>query len=145
MRPTLFAGFFAALAFLGISCGDDHGDAEVHECSPEGACSCSEGTERDTACVCTGGSSCSVDGDNIEFACEGNADCSLSCGDDCLITCPGTTTCTVDVGEGAVIECPGTASCDVTCHGDCTVHVAGAATATVDCVNEADGAVCTVD
>jgi hypothetical protein len=89
-----------------------------------------------------GGSDCSIDGDNIEFQCEGNAACSLTCGDDCLITCPGTTTCTVDVGDDAEITCPGTASCDITCHGDCTVSIAGTASAIIRCVNEDDGAVC---
>ena len=132
----------AASFVLLVACGDS---AEVRECTPEGACTCVDGTERDIACSCVGGSSCVIEGDDIEFQCEGNASCGMTCGDNCLVTCPGTTSCTVTVGEGGVVSCPGTASCDITCLGDCTVTVAGAASATVDCVNEAEGAICTVE
>jgi hypothetical protein len=132
--------FFLCLGLAAAACGGD--DAEVEFCEPEGACECTDGVERETACVCVGGSTCSVDGDDIEFSCDGNADCSLVCGTNCLITCPGTTQCTVDVGDGAVVDCPGTASCDVLCRGDCEVAVAGAADAIVTCEAEADGAVC---
>ncbi len=140
-KKIVFALFTATLA--GIGCGG--GDAEVAACEPEGACYCEDGVERATACFCEGGSNCSVEGDDIEFQCEGNAACGLTCGTNCLVTCPGTTSCTVEVGDGGVVICPGTASCDVTCLGDCTVQVDGAASATVDCVNEASGAVCTIE
>ncbi len=132
----------ALIAFIATGCG--RGDAEVQACEPEGACYCTDGTERETLCVCEGGSDCSVDGDDIEFECEGNAACGLSCGEYCLVTCPGTTSCTADVGHGAVVECPGTATCDIACYGDCEVFVDGAASAEVDCVNEAEGAVCEI-
>jgi hypothetical protein len=145
MRTTFVTGFFVFVALGGFGCGSDHDDAEVRECLPEGACFCTEGVERETACVCEGGSSCSIDGDNIEFECDGNAACGLTCGVNCLVTCPGTTTCTVEVGDDAIISCPGTATCNITCLEDCTVEVAGAANATVDCVKEAEGAVCTVN
>ena len=131
------------MGFLVAGCGDDS-DAEIQMCLPENACSCTDGVERDTSCTCVGGASCSVEGDSIEFQCEGNATCNLSCGTDCLVTCPGTTSCTVEVGDGAVIVCPGTASCDVTCNGDCLVEMSGNADSIVRCVNEADGAVCQV-
>ncbi len=132
-----------ALGFLAaVGCG---GSAEVRTCDPESACTCTDGVERATACTCAGGSSCTIDGDDIEFQCEGNAACGLTCGADCLITCPGTTSCTVTVGDRGEVTCPGTATCDITCLGDCTVDVAGAATANVDCVHEADGAVCMVN
>src|SRR5215210_6063006 len=101
------------LILLG-ACGDE---ADVEACEPESACSCTDGTERDTACVCAGGATCTISGDSIEFTCDGNADCNLVCGSDCLITCPGTTTCTVDVGDGGVVSCPGTSTCDVLCRG----------------------------
>jgi hypothetical protein len=130
------------LLVLVMSCGGD--EAEVESCEPENACSCTDGVDRETACVCAGGASCSISGDNIEFSCDGNADCNLACGDDCLITCPGTTTCTVDVGDNAVISCPGTASCDVLCQGDCEVDVGGNADAIVTCVDEANGAICEI-
>lgn len=120
---------------LFLACSDSD-DAEVTACEPENACQCTDGTERDTACVCVGGSTCSIEGNSIEFSCQGNAACGLSCGTDCLITCPGTTMCTVATGDDAVVECPGTASCDVTCHGDCTVNVAGAAKAVLRCTEE---------
>ncbi len=132
----------ALLVLLAAGCG--RGDAEVEFCEPEDACFCTDGVERETLCVCEGGSDCFIDGDDIEFECEGNAACGLSCGENCLVTCPGTTSCTVEVGHGGEVHCPGTATCDIACYGDCQVHVDGAATATVDCVNEADGAICEI-
>ncbi len=135
--------FLSALAvFVTAACG---GGGEVRECEPEGACFCTEGTERETLCVCEGGSDCSIDGDNIEFECDGNAACGLACGEDCLVTCPGTTSCTVEVGDGAVVSCPGTSTCHVTCFGDCEINVDGAASAEVDCVHEDQGAVCEIN
>ncbi|MFW6023353.1 MAG: hypothetical protein ACOC9O_01290, partial [Myxococcota bacterium] len=97
------AGLALSMALGLAGCGNDDG-AEVKECMPEDACTCTEGTERETQCSCTGGSTCTVDGDNIEFACDGNAACGLNCGDDCLITCPGTTSCTVSTGDEGVVE-----------------------------------------
>jgi len=129
------------LILVMAACGDD---AEVKTCMPENACTCMDGIDRDTACVCAGGATCTVEGDNIEFSCDGNAACNLTCGANCLITCPGTTTCTVEVDDDAVVTCPGTASCDVLCHGDCQVNVAGNADAIVRCEKEASGAMCTV-
>ena len=131
----------AVLVFLLAACG---GDGEVETCEPENACTCTDGVARDTACVCNGGSTCTITGDSIEFSCGGNAACGLVCGTDCLITCPGTTTCTVDVGDDAEITCPGTASCDVLCRADCTVDVAGNADALVHCDAEDTGSTCTV-
>jgi hypothetical protein len=130
------------LSFVVAACGGS--GAEVEFCEPTEACDCVEGVERDTACVCVGGSTCSILGDSIEFSCDGNADCSLVCGTNCLISCPGTTTCTVDVGDDAIVSCPGTASCDILCRGDCAVDVAGTASAVVRCEAEADGAVCSL-
>lgn len=138
-KSVLIALTFVLLA---VGCASD---ADVRDCEPEGACYCSEGEERETLCTCEGGSTCSIDGDNIEFECGGNAACGLTCGEDCLITCPGTTSCTVEVGDGAEVICPGTATCDITCFGDCVVEVDGAASAQVDCVNEDDGAICEVN
>jgi hypothetical protein len=132
----------ASSVAVALSCGGN--STKVETCEPEGACSCTEGMQRDTACVCVGGSSCSISGDSIEFSCDGNANCSLSCGDDCLITCPGTTTCTVDSGDDAVVICPGTATCDVTCRADCTVDVAGNASVIVRCLGADLGATCTM-
>jgi hypothetical protein len=132
----------ALLLILAAACDD--GDAELELCEPEDACFCDEGVEREIACVCEGGSTCSISGDSIEFSCDGNAACSLECGTNCLVTCPGTTTCTVSVGDEAVVSCPGTASCDVLCLGDCAVDVAGAASAVVRCETEVDGADCSM-
>jgi hypothetical protein len=133
----------AALILIVLTaCGGD--EADVEACEPESACSCTDGVERDTACVCVGGATCSISGDSIEFSCDGNADCNLECGTDCLITCPGTTSCTIDVGDGGIVTCPGTASCDVVCRGDCEVDVGGNADAIVRCEDEANGAVCTL-
>jgi hypothetical protein len=129
----------AVLILLFAACGDE---ADVESCEPANACSCDDGVERDIACVCAGGAECSISGDNIEFSCDGNADCNLACGADCLITCPGTTTCTVEVGDDAVVSCPGTASCDVLCQANCSVEVGGNADALVRCADEADGAIC---
>ena len=129
------------ILILLAACG---GDAEVEACEPASACSCMDGAERDTACVCAGGATCTIEGDSIEFSCDGNADCKLGCGADCLITCPGTTTCTVDVGDNAVVTCPGTASCEVFCRADCDVDVAGNADAIVRCEDEANGATCRI-
>jgi hypothetical protein len=131
----------ALLVLLTAGCGSS---AEVQFCEPEDSCYCTDGVERETLCVCEGGSDCLIDGDNIEFECEGNAACGLSCGENCLVTCPGTTSCTVEVGHGGVVNCPGTARCEIACYGDCQVYVDGAATAIVDCVNEADGAICEI-
>lgn len=139
MKSVLVA---VVVTLIAMGCGSD---AEVKECLPEGSCSCTDGVERDTACVCVGGSDCSIDGDNIEFQCDGNASCGLTCGNDCLVICPGTTICTVEVGDDAVVNCPGTATCNIRCLEDCTVNVAGAADATVECVNEDNGAVCIVN
>jgi hypothetical protein len=132
----------AALFLIAIAaCGGDH---DVKACDPSSACTCMDGVDRDTACVCAGGSTCTVDGDSIEFTCDGNAGCNLVCGNDCLITCPGTTMCTVELGDKGVVTCPGTAQCDVLCHADCSVSVAGTADAIVRCENEATGATCTI-
>lgn len=120
-----------------FGCGSD---AHIEACEPENACSCGPGTERETSCSCTGGSSCEIEGDDIEFRCDGNAGCGMSCGNDCLITCPGTTTCDIEVGDDGVIECPGTATCNVVCHGSCALSLAGAARAVLTC--EDDAAAC---
>lgn len=115
------------------------GEAEIEECEPADACSCEAGVERETRCTCVGGSTCEIAGDSIEFQCEGNADCGMTCGDDCLLTCPGTTRCDVVTGSEAVIECPGTASCYVTCSGSCELNIAGAARGLLTCEDaEAD-------
>lgn len=142
-RATTGWALVAATAIALAGCGND-GDAEVRECTPENACTCTDGVERDLSCSCTGGSTCSIDGDDIEFACDGNAACGLVCGANCLITCPGTTSCTVDTGDDGVVSCPGTAFCDITCREDCTVDIAGTAEAIVTCELEAEGAVCDV-
>jgi hypothetical protein len=135
---------FAALA-CAAACDDDPSEGgQVQECRPEGACTCEAGVERATRCTCEGGSSCTVLGNDIEFACEGNAACGLDCGTDCLVSCPGTTSCTVVVGDDAVVVCPGTATCDVTCRADCAVEMSGASRAVVRCEAEAGGAVCTL-
>jgi len=133
---------FLASTFV-AACGNNN--AQIQQCTPTNACTCTAGTQRDTACTCSGGASCAISGDSIEFQCDGNADCNLTCGTDCLITCPGTTSCTVDVDDNAVVECPGTASCDVTCRGNCTVDISGNADAIVRCLDQANGAVCTVN
>lgn len=86
-----------------------------------------------------------LDGNQIEFQCQGNAGCGMTCGTDCLITCPGTTTCTVDIGDGSIVSCPGTATCDVRCHGDCIVQMAGAARSIVRCEKADEGAECIVE
>ena len=125
-----------ALCLLALSCGgkDRRGEgATIEECEPANSCSCEPGVERDTLCRCSGGSECEIDGDGIEFQCDGNAGCGMTCGTDCLITCPGTTTCDVDVGNGAEISCPGTATCNVTCHGSCQLSMAGAARSVLIC------------
>ena len=113
MQPTILKGvlgfFTAALAFGALSgCGDDdpppRSSAHVEECEPANACSCGPGTERATACSCTGGSNCEIAGSNIEFQCDGNAACGMTCGANCLITCPGTTSCTVTTGNDGEIR-----------------------------------------
>jgi len=129
-------------AVLLAHCGGS--DATVEQCEPAGACMCTDGTERDIRCTCTGGSTCTVSGGGIEFDCEGNAACELNCGDDCLIVCPGTTSCGVTVGDQGAVRCPGTASCDVTCAENCAVEVAGAADVVVRCEAEASGAACEI-
>src|SRR5687767_7674887 len=58
----------ALILILLAACGDE---ADVEACEPESACSCTDGTERDTACVCAGGATCTISGDNIEFSCDG--------------------------------------------------------------------------
>jgi len=126
-----------ACCWLAAGCG---GGANVEECEPEGSCSCEPGTERATSCSCTGGSNCSISGDDIEFQCDGNAGCGLDCGTNCLVTCPGTTSCNVEVDDEAVVRCPGTAECTVTCSGSCTLEMAGNATSLLTCEGEADGA-----
>jgi hypothetical protein len=131
----------ALILILVAGCGND---GKVEACEPTNACSCTDGTQRDTACTCSGGATCSISGDSIEFTCDGNAACNLDCGTNCLITCPGTTTCTVEVGDDAVVTCPGTALCDVLCHGDCTINKAGNADAIMRCEHEADGSVCMI-
>lgn len=138
---ALALGLFVSVAVA--ACSDDEGDAEVEYCEPEGACSCMEGVERETACTCNGGSTCEIEGNSIEFQCQGNAGCGMSCGDDCLITCPGTTSCDIDVGNRAEINCPGTASCNVSCRGSCSLQMAGAARALLTC--EDPDADCTMD
>jgi len=142
-RLAAMKHFIAAICMVSGSiapgCGDD---ATIERCEPASACSCTAGTDRETRCTCAGGSSCSVAGGGIEFDCQGNAACELTCGDDCLITCPGTTSCGVVAGDGSVVRCPGTASCDVTCEGDCDVTIEGAADAVVRCEAEDIGAVC---
>lgn len=144
MKHRRMAAAITLLALGAPGCDDDgNGNVQVHECTPEGACTCTEGTQRETACSCEGGSSCVVTGDNIEFACDGNAACGLDCGTNCLVTCPGTTSCTVAVGDDAVVVCPGTATCDITCRADCTVDMSGTSRAVVHCAGEADGATCT--
>ena len=130
-------------AVLLAHCGEENGGT-IEQCEPEGACSCSDGTERDTRCTCVGGSTCSVSGGGIEFYCDGTDACELSCGDDCLIVCPGTTSCGVTAGDEAEVRCPGTASCDITCEGDCAVDVQGAADAVVRCEAESSGATCQI-
>lgn len=147
MKYRLLVGavVLGSLAFVG-GCGDDDGTgAAVVECMPEGACMCGPGNERPIACSCAGGSSCVLDGNEIEFQCQGNAGCGMSCGTDCLVTCPGTTQCTVEVGDRGIVSCPGTATCDIVCHGDCTVQMAGAARSTIRCEHEADGAECVIE
>jgi hypothetical protein len=130
---TMWARAALLVSALGlIACGPDDG-AEIEECDPPGACSCEPGTERETSCSCTGGSECVIEGDSIEFHCDGNAGCGMTCGTDCLITCPGTTSCDVVVDEAAVIDCPGTAECYVTCLGSCTLSMAGASRSTLIC------------
>lgn len=128
-------------ALLLTHCSDD---ATIEQCEPTNACSCTDGTERDTRCTCVGGSTCEVTGGGIEFYCEGNAACELNCGDDCLIVCPGTTSCGVTAGDQAEVRCPGTASCDITCEADCAVEVDGAADAVIRCEAEPTGAVCEI-
>jgi hypothetical protein len=154
MQPAISKGvlglFTVAFVFGALSgCGDDdpppRSSAHVEECEPVNACSCGPGTERATACSCTGGSSCEIAGSNIEFQCDGNAACGMTCGANCLVTCPGTTSCTVTTGNDGEIRCPGTASCDITCLGDCTVNGAGNAEAIVHCEGADDGAVCTIE
>lgn len=141
---SLLLSAFAAAPLL--ACGGDGGGsgAEVLECEPAGSCSCGPGTERPTACTCNGGSSCEIDGNDIEFQCQGNAACGMSCGTNCLITCPGTTSCTVEVEDDGIVSCPGTATCEVLCHGDCTVEMTGTAGSIVRCAGEADGAACDI-
>jgi hypothetical protein len=134
---------YGSLAFALASCNCD-GGATVRECAPESACMCTEGTMRATSCACAGGSTCTIDGDDIEFACDGNAACGLNCGTNCLITCPGTTSCTVSTGDEGDVTCPGTASCDITCLADCRISIAGNATAVVRCEGESSGASCDV-
>ena len=139
-RSNIFRGaVWLVLAFQVTGC-DREGDAQIYECTPEGACSCEPGVERTTRCTCVGGSDCVVEGDSIEFLCEGNAACGLTCGTTCLITCPGTTSCSVLAGDDAVVVCPGTATCDITCLGDCSVSMDGASRAVVHCAG--DGAAC---
>lgn len=133
-------GILSAAGLL-AHCGSD---ATIEECEPEGACSCEAGTERETRCTCVGGSSCSVTGGGIEFTCDGNAACDLSCGEDCLIFCPGTTSCAVTAGDQAVVRCPGTASCSITCEESCSVEIEGAADAVVRCEAESTGATCEI-
>lgn len=128
-------GIAVAVGPLVLGCG---GQAAIEECDPPGACSCEPGKERETSCSCHGGSTCSIQGDGIEFSCDGNASCDMECGADCLIRCPGTSSCEVTTGAGSIVRCPGTASCDVTCVGDCKVEVSGAADVRLTCAEDAE-------
>jgi hypothetical protein len=144
---TVFNRALLVSAVLGLAvagCGRGN-DATIHTCEPENACSCTDtSASRDVLCTCVGGSSCSIDGDNIEFACDGNASCSYTCGENCLFNCVGTTGCEVHSGDGGHILCTGTTTCDVHCYGDCTVDSPGTSSSIVRCLAEADGAVCTI-
>jgi hypothetical protein len=144
---TLVASLGIGLTFAGCGggSGGGGGGAHVAECSPANACSCGPGVDRPTACTCGGGSTCEIDGDAIEFQCQGNAACGMNCGTDCLITCPGTTSCTVDVGDRGEISCPGTATCEIRCRANCTVEMTGTARSTVYCDGAADGATCEIN
>lgn len=144
MRHSFMLLLFACLSLVATACGGDGegGSAVVRECEPADACSCGPGVDRPTACTCNGGSSCEIEGDDIEFQCQGNAACGMTCGTDCLITCPGTTSCSVDVDDGGIVSCPGTATCEVICRGDCTVEMTGTARSTLRC--EAEDATCEV-
>lgn len=79
-------GIAVAVGPLVLGCG---GQAAIEECDPPGACSCEPGKERETSCSCHGGSTCSIQGDGVEFSCDGNADCDMECGADCLIEVSG--------------------------------------------------------
>lgn len=132
-RGSLTLLFLIVWPFVGCSGAPGSRAVDIEECEPANACSCEAGMERDTSCTCSGGSTCEIAGNSIEFQCQGNADCGMSCGDDCLLTCPGTTRCDVHTGERAIIECPGTASCYVTCSGSCELNMAGAARGLLTC------------
>ena len=139
MRGMSSVVFLAwALLLLG-GCSDS---TSIEQCEPASACMCTQGTERETRCTCSGGSTCTVSGGGIELDCQGNADCALNCGEDCLTVCPGTTSCSVITGDQSEVRCQGTASCDVTCESNCSVEVTGAADAVVECAEESAGAVC---
>lgn len=139
MRHSFILLVVACLPWVATACGGGGGGgggAAVYECEPADACSCGPGNERPTACTCSGGSTCEIDGDGIEFHCQGNANCGLACGTNCLVTCPGTTSCSVEVGNDGHVSCPGTATCQVACRGDCTVAMTGNARSTVRCESE---------
>lgn len=143
MRSGLgIVGILLGAALL-VHCGDES-NATIEQCEPEGACSCSPGTERPVRCSCVGGSACTVSGGGIEFSCDGNADCDLTCGENCLVECPGTTSCMVTAGNATEVRCPGTASCDITCEASCAVEIRGAADGVVRCEAESSGAVCAI-
>jgi hypothetical protein len=127
------------LAFaLGVAwgCGprDDENPGEVLECT--GTCTCDPDTR---TCKCSGGTDCVVDGgEGIIFECDGNARCSLECGNECHVSCVGTTGCDAVMGDGSTGECPGTASCSFVCEGSCSVSCSGSARCTLDCPPEGD-------
>jgi hypothetical protein len=144
MRTLSIRAFLISAVLAAAGCGSST-TAEIHSCEPENACTCTDtSTERDLLCTCSGGATCSIDGDNIEFSCDGNAGCNYACGDNCLYNCVGTTVCEVHSGDNGEVLCTGTTTCDVHCEGDCTVSSPGTSSTILRCLNEAAGAVCEI-
>ena len=132
----LILTFAMVFALLMVNCGSED---PILEC--EGECSCDYDTRE---CSCAGGTTCTLEGDDVTFYCDGNASCDLTCGLYCHVVCPGTTGCTTTLGDGSSAECQGTATCDFTCEGDCDISCGGTSNCSVECHEdcEQDGLSC---